>query len=345
MNPEDAEEYTVGLGQIVAGARRQVEEGARLGVPQALGMSPSEWVESRLGGSPDGRTTPQPQAAPKVSTSDEPEAKVPDRRKRLFRRLPHSDKKSATAAAEPGSRPDGQRIKFHYSPKHWLLIPILAVLGLLIGLTWAASAPAMYKSQSAAFVSLTALPADNPYHSDPFSGSQFALQRVQSYAELATSPQVIQAAINELHRPDAAEIAKNVNVSSTGGVLLWVTVEDRDPQAAARLADTVMANLARSVAALESDGGQRPPVQIVPVQPAIVPERPEATGGFLKTLGGLVVGLGLGILAFRFIRSRRRGPRQQSVPVKPKQDADDDSPSVVMLRVGDGRDFSRKVGR
>jgi uncharacterized protein involved in exopolysaccharide biosynthesis len=221
------------------------------------------------------------------------------------------------------------------------------VLGLLAGLTWGASAPAIYKSQAAAFVSMTALPAENPYHSDPFGGSQFALQRVQSYAQLATSPQVIQAAIKELHRPDAAEVAKNVNVSSTGGVMLWVTVEDRDAQASARLADSVMANLVRSVAALEGDGGQRAPVQIVPVQPAIVPEKPESTGAFLKTLGGLVAGLGLGFGAFRFIRSRRDDPKGDAAPAPrlKKANADDDSPSVVMLRVGDGRDFTRKVGR
>ena len=112
MNPEDAEEYTVGLGQIVAGARRQVEEGARLGVPAALGLSPSEWIESRLGGQPDGRTAAKPQAEPEASSSDEAEAKKPDRRKRLFRRLPHAGKKSSTGeAAAPA---DGHRIKFHY---------------------------------------------------------------------------------------------------------------------------------------------------------------------------------------------------------------------------------------
>jgi len=55
MNPEDAEEYTQGLIQIVAGARRQMEEAARLGVPQALGLSASEWAETRLGGTPKHR--------------------------------------------------------------------------------------------------------------------------------------------------------------------------------------------------------------------------------------------------------------------------------------------------
>ena len=50
MNRVDAEEYTQALGQVVAGGWRQVALGHRLGVPAALGISTSEWVEERLGG-------------------------------------------------------------------------------------------------------------------------------------------------------------------------------------------------------------------------------------------------------------------------------------------------------
>lgn len=50
MAPDDAEEYTAALGQVVAGGWRQVALGVRLGVPKALGVSTSEWVEQRLGG-------------------------------------------------------------------------------------------------------------------------------------------------------------------------------------------------------------------------------------------------------------------------------------------------------
>lgn len=50
MRPEDAEEYTQALGQVVAGGWRQVALGQRLGVPAALGLTTEEWVEGRLGG-------------------------------------------------------------------------------------------------------------------------------------------------------------------------------------------------------------------------------------------------------------------------------------------------------
>lgn len=50
MKPEDAEEYTQALGQVVAGGWRQVALGERLGVPKALGLTVRQWVDGRLGG-------------------------------------------------------------------------------------------------------------------------------------------------------------------------------------------------------------------------------------------------------------------------------------------------------
>jgi hypothetical protein len=50
MKPEDAEEYTQSLGQVVAGGWRQIALGQRLGVPKALGLTVEQWVQGRLGG-------------------------------------------------------------------------------------------------------------------------------------------------------------------------------------------------------------------------------------------------------------------------------------------------------
>lgn len=50
MNPEDAEEYTQALGQVVMAGWRQAALGERLGVPKALGLTTREWVTDRLGG-------------------------------------------------------------------------------------------------------------------------------------------------------------------------------------------------------------------------------------------------------------------------------------------------------
>jgi capsular polysaccharide biosynthesis protein len=358
MNPEDAEEYTQGLGQIVAGARRQMEEAARLGVPQALGLSASEWVETRLGAS-SGTDASQRREPIKELAQPRNGAATggQHQRKRLSRLIPHAGRKqSRTAADEAELRPNLARIRLRHSPRHWLVIPICGVLGMLGGLIWTAATPAIYQSQAAAFISMTALPANDPNHNDPFGSSQFALQRVQTYAQLATSPQVLQGAMRDLHRGEGVGIGENVKVGSSGGVMLWVTVEDGDAQTAAHTADAVMASLVRSVAALEADGGQRSPVQLVPVQPALVPNKPAGRGGLIKSLLGLLVGLGLGGTAFHFIRSRRDGKHHRSLgkdttgnntePASAEEaDPGHRDSGVVVLRVGDGRDFSRRVGR
>jgi N6-adenosine-specific RNA methylase IME4 len=50
MQKQDAEEFTLSLGQIVAGSWRQIALAKRLGVPKALGLSVEDWVSKRLGG-------------------------------------------------------------------------------------------------------------------------------------------------------------------------------------------------------------------------------------------------------------------------------------------------------
>jgi transcriptional regulator with XRE-family HTH domain len=51
MTPDDAEEYTQALGQVMAGGWRQIALAGRLGVPETLGFdSTRDWVEERLGG-------------------------------------------------------------------------------------------------------------------------------------------------------------------------------------------------------------------------------------------------------------------------------------------------------
>lgn len=354
MNPEDAEEYTKGLGQIVAGVWRQMDEGARLGVPEALGLSTSEWVETRLGGplSPSAQAQPAPLDR-QVEPKDEKTAETVEegRRKGLSRRVFRGLRADPPAApAEAKLHPEVARLRLRRSPRHWIVIPVGAVLGLLVGLIWAAATPPSYESQAAAFVALTALPTSDPNSADPFGGSQFALQRVQTYAQIATSPQILQAALRDLHRAGASGVAQNVKVATSGGVILWVTVNDRDPQTAAHLADAVMSNLTREVAELEAGGSRRSPVQLVPIQPAIVPNASAGSGGFIKALLGLVTGLALGGGAFYSIRRRHGGELHDRTGKNtnrfPPHKADPEHrDGVVVLRVGDGRSFSGRAGR
>lgn len=50
MNPDDAEEFTDALGQIVVGAVRLADWAPKVGIPEALGMTHQEWAQRRLTG-------------------------------------------------------------------------------------------------------------------------------------------------------------------------------------------------------------------------------------------------------------------------------------------------------
>ncbi|MCV7352094.1 YveK family protein [Mycobacterium parmense] len=326
-------------------------------MPQALGLSTSEWVQTRLGG-PAGTSIPMPPTAveksPEQSAAEsEPEAEEQTRRPSLAHKFLRRLKKSppATTPAQSRRRGEAERLRLRRAPVYWPVIPFFTVMGLFAGFVWAAANPPVYESQAAAFVALTALPADNPNVHDPFGGSQFALQRVASYAALATEPQLIQAAIHDVNRGDPAKAAENIKVVTSGGVMLWVTVDDRDPQTAANLANAVMGNLVHEVAVLEGAGGQHAPVQLVPVQPALVPNEAQGTPAVIDLVVGLVVGLALGGAVFYFIRWRRGDSGSENSANdarpggRPKAGSDRHDAGVVVLRVGDGRDFSRRVGR
>ena len=50
MKSEHAQEFTEGLGQVLAGAVRLADVAQQLGVPKALGLTPEEWTQRRLAG-------------------------------------------------------------------------------------------------------------------------------------------------------------------------------------------------------------------------------------------------------------------------------------------------------
>ncbi|HKN42314.1 MAG TPA: hypothetical protein VJW23_00210, partial [Propionibacteriaceae bacterium] len=50
MTPEQAEEFTQALGQVFSGGWRMIAHAKEQGIPEALGLSTSDWVEHRLGG-------------------------------------------------------------------------------------------------------------------------------------------------------------------------------------------------------------------------------------------------------------------------------------------------------
>jgi succinoglycan biosynthesis transport protein ExoP len=147
-------------------------------------------------------------------------------------------------------------------------------------------------------------------------GSNFAQQRVASYAEVASSPLVVGRALEKLGlKMNLEEVGSLISASvPRNTVLINLTVTHTDPYFARDLVNAVAESLAFVVSSLELESSLRPqPVKLTVVEPGLLnldrvaPSLLEhiAIGGFL----GLILGLGVAILLellFRKVRVRTK---------------------------------------
>lgn len=175
--------------------------------------------------------------------------------------------------------------------------------GLLLGLVAAgvvsAIAPTRYTATSLSFVTV-AETIDGAGQGEIFQGSQFAVQRVKSYAPLVKSPDVLQPVINRMHLDITVhDLGRRVSVSSAPEtVLLDVAVTDPDPVLAAQLADAISLQLGQVIEELEMP--QEKTVSNVKVslaRPAPVPTQPSSPRVVLNLLLGGMLGLAVGLVA------------------------------------------------
>lgn len=175
--------------------------------------------------------------------------------------------------------------------------------GLLLGLVAAgvlsALQPTRYTATAMSFVTV-AETVDGTGQSEIFQGSQFAVQRLKSYAPLVDSPDVLQPVIDRMGLAiTVRELGRHVSVSSAPDtVLLDVSVTDSDPRLAAELADAISARLAQVVERLETPRETAVSnVKISLARPAPVPTSPSSPRVLLNLLLGGALGLALGLVA------------------------------------------------
>src|SRR5215213_4511868 len=133
----------------------------------------------------------------------------------------------------------------------WWLLALAAVLGTGAAALVNATSAVTYQAQVQQFVSI----ADtSDTQSNILSGSQFTLQRVKSYTQVATSAQVLGPVIQQLKLPmTSGELARNVTVTNPlDTVLIEIAVTDTDPNRAADVANGVAKQLSRVVQDIES---------------------------------------------------------------------------------------------
>lgn len=135
------------------------------------------------------------------------------------------------------------------------------------------------------------------------SGASFASQQIMSYAELATTPYVLDEVIDDLGLEiTPARLARDIQVSvEEGSFLLRISASADDPRLAARIADATAANLQEAVASL-SPASTADSVELRIVAEAVVPAAPSSPNIVRNALLGVVLALLAGI-ATALVRS------------------------------------------
>ena len=183
--------------------------------------------------------------------------------------------------------------------KRWQIIVAVTLVVLAGAALATALSPKVYEAQTQLFVS-TAGSSDS---SALLSGSNFTQERVISYADVITTPNVLDPVIKTLHlNTTAASLETQITATvPLNTVLIQVAVRNTNPRVAAEVADAVGTQFTQTVAQLESvNKGQSSPVKVTVVSAPTVPTSPVSPQP-IRNLGlgvvlGLLLGLGLALL-------------------------------------------------
>lgn len=178
--------------------------------------------------------------------------------------------------------------------KRWRFVALLALLALAGAAAASLLATPQYEARTQLFVSTQ----QQGGASELLQGSSFTQQRVKSYADVITSPRVLQPVIDELGLDATAdELAESVTAEAPlDTVLINVSVRNESPAEAAAIANAVGASFSAVVAELEPGSeGATSPVTISTTEPATEPESPVSPNTKLNLALGLLVGLALGV--------------------------------------------------
>jgi succinoglycan biosynthesis transport protein ExoP len=184
--------------------------------------------------------------------------------------------------------------------KRWRIIVAVTLVVLAGAALATALSPKVYEADTQLFVS-TSGGIDNS--SNLLSGSNFTQQRVLSYADVITTPTVLDPVIKTLKLHTTATLLADQITATVplNTVLIQVAVTNTDPRVAAQVADALGRQFTRTVADIESVKGQASPVKVTVVSVPTVPTTPispKPTRNLaLGVVLGLLLGLGLALLA------------------------------------------------
>lgn len=180
-----------------------------------------------------------------------------------------------------------------------VIVALGVLLGVVVGVILTVTTTTTHVASSTLFVAVPAQTAG-----ELNDGNVFAEARVQSYADVATSPDILNAVIHKTGVSMSEHtLASEVTATAPPNkVLLVLDVQDPSAKRAYRLCSALSAQVISAVNTLESDGKGKSPIRLSVVRPAQVPTSAAAprpalyigVAALLGLVGGVVVALALG---------------------------------------------------
>lgn len=177
--------------------------------------------------------------------------------------------------------------------KYWISIVGVTLLGIASAAIVTLATPPTYTARTAVFISVRG--GDSA--GELLQGANYATNQVRSYAQVATTPTVLQPVIDKLGlQTTPARLAGAVTTSiPTNTAIVKVSVVDRDPEQSARIAQATSEQLVATVDQLSpSDASGKRAVVATIVTPATIPVERTTPRATLNLAVGLLVGLLLG---------------------------------------------------
>jgi capsular exopolysaccharide synthesis family protein len=192
--------------------------------------------------------------------------------------------------------------------KRWKTVVVVALLCVAAAMAITLVLPKTYVAQSTSFVSIAGSATSKGSTPDTlYQNSQFALNQVQSYPEIVTSPAVLQPVIDDLGLGMTVhELKSHVTAANpVDTVLLNIQATSSSPKQAQAIANAVADHLGSLVETLETprQGGESP-VKVTTAVPAGLPLSPASPRPSLNLALGLLLGIALGALVAA-VRERR----------------------------------------
>jgi len=183
--------------------------------------------------------------------------------------------------------------------KYWASIVLFTLLGVAVAGMYVSLAPPVYTARTQVYLSVSI----GNSASDFVQGTNYATAQARSFAQITTTPIVLNPVIRGLNLNTSAEsLATKISTSiPTNTSIIQITAKDGNAQRSAELAQRTADSLVNAIDQLTpTSSGDRPVVVGTIVQPAVVPVSPTSPqplqSGVLGLVAGLAVGIGLAVL-------------------------------------------------